>query len=116
MFPIFFPADQHYVTPKGTWENMKVVSPKPCRVVNVYAMNSGAAKVFLGIIDTPDGTVASATKAVPYPIESGSFISIAEHFGNRIEGQLVVEAFTDATLTTPAGNVMFYKIDWMAYI
>ena len=116
MFSIFYPADEHYTTPKGTWENEKIVSEKPMRLVNIYAFNSSGDKVFLGIADTPDGDIAHATRITPYPIEGGSFISIAEHGGNRIEGQLVVAAFSDATLSTKAGDVMFYKIDWMAYL
>lgn len=113
---ILYPADQRYTTPQGTWENKKVVSDKPVRLVNLYAFNSGGDKVYVGVIDTPDGNVANATRAIPYPVESGSFISIAVPVGQRIEGQLVVQAFTDATLSTAAGNVMFWNVEYMAYL
>lgn len=118
---ILKPAEQHYQSPFGagpvpTFENAKSIFVGKNVLINLYAFNSSAATVYLAVVDTPDNTFASATKLAIYPIPATSFVSIAAQDGDRFEGGLFVKAFTDNGLTTPAGSVMHYRVDWTAYV
>jgi hypothetical protein len=115
------PANYHYNTPFGagpvpTYENAKSVFTGKQLLVNLYAFNSSGAAIYLAVVDTPDGTIASCTRLAMYPIPSLSFVGIATPGGDRIEGGLYLKAFTDTGLVTPAGSVMTYKVDYDPYI
>lgn len=118
MFSISFPADQHYTSPSTgfvpTYENGKLIQGSKLRLVNLYAFNSSNTTVYLAVADSVDGTTIA--NAVPYPIGPGSFVSISIHGGDRYEKGLYLKAFTDTGLSAAAGNVMFYKVDWTAYL
>lgn len=116
------PARSHYNTPFGagpvpTYENAKSITVGKMTLVNLYAFNSDPTnQIYLAVVDTPDNTIASCTKLCPYPIASQSFIQLATPDGDRFEGGLFLKAFTDTGLTVAAGSVMFYKVDWDAYL
>jgi hypothetical protein len=122
MLSISYGADEHYITPAAAgvitaFENLVNVVGSRRRLVNLYAYNSSAAAVFVGVFDTPDGTQASAVRASVYPVGAGSFISIGAHGGERFDKGIMVQAFTDALLTTPAGaTIMFWKVDFTAWL
>lgn len=117
---ILKPAELHYRSPGAaatpTFENAKSVFVGKNVLVNLYAFNSSGAQVYLAVVDTPDTTIASGTNTTIYPIPATSFVSIATPDGDRVEGGLFLKAFTDVALTTPAGAVMHYKVDWTPYI
>lgn len=51
-----------------------------------------------------------------YPVQALSFVSIATHGGDRCEVGIYLAAYTDVTTQALAGNVMAYKVDYMAYL
>ena len=114
------PAINHYVTPQAagvpTYENSKSVFTGKGTLVNLYAFNSSTSPVYLAVADTPDGTLASATRLAVYPIPATSFVALATPEGDRIEGGLALKAWNDTGLSSAAGSVMAYKIDWDAYL
>jgi len=120
MFSISYPADEHYTTPQAAgvpqYENGKQFIAQKRRLVNFYGYNSSGAAVVVAIIDTADGTNIQAGDIVRvFPVPAGLFVSIGQHAGKRMERGIFAKAFTDATLATPAGNVMLWDVDWLAY-
>lgn len=130
MFSIGYPADEHYLSVDGlgnpAYENAKqvaatknnangnpIVSSRK-KLVNLYACNTSAATVWLVLRDTADGGVDGGPSRV-YPVNPLGFVTVAMFGGIRMEKGIHVQAFTDATLATPAGNVMYYAVDYTAY-
>ncbi len=120
MFSIAYPADQHYVTPQTLgvpqFENAKQIQASRMRLVNLYAFNTSAAAVYLMVADVAAGAIAPGNKLAVYPIAAGSFVAISTHGGDRYENGLYLLCYNEALLTTTAGAVMFYKVDWMGYL
>jgi hypothetical protein len=115
------PARLHYFTPNAagvpTYEIAKSVATKPLVLLNLYAFNSDTANdLFLAVFDSPDGTQGSAATVTVYPVPKKSFVQVATPGGDRFEKGLFVKAFTDVGLTTAAGAVMAFKIDYTPYI
>lgn len=115
------PARQHYTTPVTAgvpqYENSKSVFNAQKVLLNLYAFNSDAANdVFLAVVDTPDGTLASAVTTTVYPVPKKSFVQVSLPGGDRVEKGLLLKAFTDTALTAAAGNVMAYKVDYTSYV
>lgn len=119
MFSISYPADEHYTTPSAAgvpaYENAKQVIAKKRRLVNLYAFNNSGAAVYLAMQDSANAGVDNG-RIIVYPIGAGSFVSVAIHGGKRFENGIYLQAFTTAALGVAAGAVMFYDVDYMAYL
>lgn len=114
------PARQHYLTPVTAgvpqYENSKLVFSGQKVLLNLYAFNSDTANdLYLAVVDTVD-TLANALSTTVYPVAKKSFVQVAIPGGDRVERGLLLKAFTDAALTSAAGSVMAYKVDYTTYI
>jgi hypothetical protein len=115
---ISYPADEHYKS--VALENGVQVVAHPRKVVNIYALNTGGATVYLVVLDKTvgPGALAAANPGTIYPILAASYVAVGTHGGDQFKNGLYLGAYSTAALAIAggapdAGNVMLYKADWM---
>lgn len=105
-----------YLTPtlNGTpvFENAKQIIEGAGRIVGIYGDNSSADELYVLVADTLDGDNPAAGDGALHAVTvpNAGFVSIAG--GQRFTRGLYVKAFTDPALTTPAGDVMAWNVQW----
>lgn len=72
------------------------------RLVWLYVFNKKGSKIYAALGDAQGDNDVSTR--VPYPIESGSFISLVFAGGRRFQTGIRLMLYTDAAMTTPLSS------------
>ena len=92
------------------YENGVQIRTNACRIVNLFAFNSGTNQIFLSVRDTSDAGRDGGPVRFLYPVGAKSMVSIAVQGGEIVTNGVYIRAYTDTQLTSVAGPIMFYRV------
>lgn len=128
-YSVSYPADEHY-PPESSIQTLSIRNATQIftgarSMVNLYAANTGAGLVWLGVWDdNPIGSPSTGARAdhrliTLAPVAGPGWFQFSVHGGTDVQFGLWVGAYSTAALALAggdpdAGDVMFYKADWNA--